>query len=261
MDNKRMRVLWLSIVGTNEFDQPTKEYLDSAKAEGTDIEVASFPWGPHHVEFHSYESIMLPAITGTVFHNRDYYDSFIIGCFYDPGLEEAREVSGSAIVVAPCEAALAVAPSLGNTFSVIVGRRKWIPRMKENALKYRPAAQLASFRSLDLGVLDFHADEDCTKQRMIEEGRKAIEEDGAEVIVLGCTATFGFYEEMQAALGVPVLDPVITPLKYAEFLVDLRDRFGWGHSRAGLYEPPKPEEYGVWGVFDKGPPPPYRRGN
>lgn len=259
METERVRILWLSVVGTDEFNQPTLEYLESAAAAGTTIEVASFPWGPHHVEFHSYEAMMLPAITSTVFHNRDYYDAFIIGCFYDPGLDEAREVSGSSTVIAPCEAALAVAPSLGSAFSVIVGRRKWIPRMKENALKYRPAAQLASFRSLDLGVLDFHADEACTKQRMIEEGRKAIEEDGAEVIVLGCTATFGFYQEMQEALGVPVLDPVITPLKYAEFLIDLNRRFGWSHSRVGIYEPPKPEEYGQWDVFGKGAPPPFRR--
>ena len=67
-----------------------------------------------------------------------------------------------------------MAPSLGSAFSVIVGRRKWIPRMKENVLKYRPLSQLASFRSLYLGVLDFHADENCTKQRMSEEGRLAI---------------------------------------------------------------------------------------
>ena len=65
---------------------------------------------------------------------------------------------------------------------------------------------------------------------MLEEGRAAVEKDGAEVLVLGCTATYGFYEEMQRELGIPVLNPVIIPLKYAEFLAGLNKRFGWGHS-------------------------------
>lgn len=255
MSDNHRRILWMGVVGTTEFDLPSKLQLEQAKQDGTEIEVVSFAHGPHHVEFHSYEAMMLPAVVRTVFFNRDKYDAFVIGCFYDFGLHESREVSGRAIVAAPCESAVSFAGSLGHSFSVIVGRRKWVPMMRENVLRYQPAARLASFRSLDLGVLDFHADEEETKRRMIREGRAAIEEDGAEVIVLGCTATFGFYREMQDELGVPVIDPMIAPLKYAEFLVDLRDRFGWGHSRAGLYEPPKPEEYEQWQVYEKGPPP------
>ena len=110
------RILWLSVVGTDEFNAPTREYLQSAAGAGTQVDVISFPKGPHHVEFHSYEAMMMPDIVRTVFHNREKYDAFIIGCFYDPGLDAAREISGSSVVAAPCESALAVATSLGNSF-------------------------------------------------------------------------------------------------------------------------------------------------
>ncbi len=57
-----------------------------------------------------------------------------------------------------------------------------------------------------------------------------------------------FWKELQKRLGVPVLDPVITPLKYAEYLVTLRDRFGWSHSKVGSYESPPLREISAWGL-------------
>jgi Asp/Glu/hydantoin racemase len=47
-------------------------------------------------------------------------------------LTRAREVSSRAIVAAPCQSATAISSSLGNRFSVLVGRRKWSPKMREN---------------------------------------------------------------------------------------------------------------------------------
>ena len=176
----------------------------------------------------------------------DRYDAVVIGCFYDVGLREAREVSGRAIVTAPCQSATAIASNLGNTFSVLVGRRKWIPKMRENVHLYGHGHRLVSMRPLDLGVHDFQADHDRTCDRLLAEGRKAVQEDGAEVIILGCTAEYGFYKEMQDALGVPVIDAVLAPFKYAEFLADLAGRFGWHPSRMWGSEAPPQGELIAW---------------
>jgi hypothetical protein len=56
---------------------------------------------------------------------------------------------------------------------------------------------------------------------------------------------------LQQELGVPVLDPVITPLKFAEYLVDLRRRFGWSHSKVGAYESPPVDEIMEWKLGEK----------
>jgi allantoin racemase len=139
-----------------------------------------------------------------------------------------------------------LAASLGATFSIIVGRRKWIPQMRENVRAYGMESRLASFRALGLGVPDYHADEAETARRFHDAARRAVEEDGAEVIILGCTASSGFYAELQARIGVPVIDAAIAAVKHAEHLIEVRDRFGWSQSKIGGYESPPRFERDGW---------------
>ena len=51
---------------------------------------------------------------------------------------------------------------------------------------------------------------------LIAAGRQAIDEDFAESLILGCTLETGCYKEMEAELGVPVIDPSIAAFKAAE---------------------------------------------
>ena len=104
-------------------------------------------------------------------------------------------------------------------------------------------------RPLDLGVHDFQADHDLIRKRLLAEGRKAIEGDGAEVVILGCTAEYGFHETMQNELGVPVIDAVIAPFKTAEFLAETATCFGWRPSRRWGSEAPPETEVSAWGLF------------
>ena len=108
-------------------------------------------------------------------------------------------------------------------------------------------------RPLELGVHDFQVDHDLTCDRLLTEGRKAIHQDGAEVLILGCTAEYGFNQKMQDELGVPVVDAVTAPFKYAEFLAELAGRFGWYPSRMWGSEAPPREEVDAWGLFDEEP--------
>ena len=180
---------------------------------------------------------------------KDDYDAFVIGCYYDVALREAREVSGRAVVLAPCQSSLVYAAHLGTSFSVLVGRRKWIPKMEENIRQYGAFDRLVSMRSLELGVHDFQKDKDFTAQRMLDEGRRAIEEDGAELLILGCTIEFGFFRTMQQELGVPVIDAVLAPFKLAESLGDSALRFGWTPSRKWGSQTPPGREVEEWGIF------------
>lgn len=245
-----MRILWINPVGTDLFDIDTRNILNLAKQEGTQVDVVSLPAGrPKHLEYHAYEGLVIGDLVRLTHEAANNYDAIVIGCFYDVGLREAREVSGRSIVTAPCQSATAIASNLGNTFSVLVGRRKWIPKMRENVHTYGHGHRLVSMRPLDLGVHDFQADHNRTCDRLLTEGRKAVQEDGAEVLILGCTAEYGFHETMQAELGVPVIDAVLSPFKYAEFLVDLAKRFGWQPSRMWGSEAPPEAELSAWKLF------------
>ena len=240
------KILYIDPVGV-EVVAEGYEFLSSQKQGTTELSMVNLPRGPEHLEYRYYEALVLVDILHLIREaERQGFDGAVIGCFYDVGLQAAREVAERMVVVAPCEASVHLAATLGHKFSIIVGRRKWIPEMMENVVHYGMGERLASFKSVDLGVLDFHRDEHETARRFVQAGREAVERDGAEVLVLGCTATYGFYRELQEELGVPVIDSMIAAFKTAEFAAELRTRFGWSHSKIGGYESPPPGEFGPW---------------
>ena len=242
------KMLWINPVGWNIFDKPMAEYFSKFMSDDVKVDVISYKEGPHHLEYQFYEALMGVDILKSVKRAElDGYDAAIIGCFYDPFLSEAREIS-EIVITAPAESSFSIAISLGQKFSIIVGRRKWIPQMQENVLKYGFNEKLASFRSIDMGVLDFQTNKEETERRLLKAGKEAVEKDMAEVIILGCTAEFGFYRKMQDELGVPVIDATIAPLFMASFLVDLKKKIGISHSKVGRNEAPPYEEIKEWGL-------------
>ncbi len=122
--------------------------------------------------------------------------------------------------------------------------------MKATVHHYGFGDRLASFQTLEFGVLDYHRDQQETTRRFIDAGRRAIDVDGAEVIVLGCTASAGFFRTLQDELGVPVIDSAIAAVKHAEHLIEVRDQFGWYTSKIGGYESPPTAEIEAWGLRD-----------
>ena len=245
-----MKILWINPIGTDGFDLTIAKLQKRACRSDTDLDVVSFPEDrPKHLEYHAYEGLVVGDIVNITYSMSDKYDGIVIGCFYDVGLREAREVSRRAVVTAPCQASLVFANHLGNTFSVLVGRRKWIPKMKENIHLYGCGDRLASMRPLNLGVYDFQADIDRTAQILLEEGKKAVEEDGAELLILGCTIEFGFHEVMQKELHVPVIEAVIAPFKLVELLAETAGKFQWYPSRKWGSEAPPQKEIDTMGLF------------
>ena len=100
-----------------------------AEAQHTDNERASvgFSRGPRHIEYHSYESLVLPDLLRTIVGpERSGDDAAVIGCFYAFDMEEGRELTVRMVVAGPCESSLPAAVSLDHTSSIVVGRRKRI---------------------------------------------------------------------------------------------------------------------------------------
>ncbi len=247
-----MRLLWIDpIVEDKPYTSALRAALAAARRPETEVDIVSLPAGayPRHLRYYAYEALVMADIVTTVYRCAGQYDAFIIGCFYDTALRAAREVSGQAIVTAPCAASLAIASQLGNTFSVLVGASKAIPKMRENIRSYGFEHRLMSLRPLNIPVLEFQSQADRTMQAMLREGRRAVEEDRAEVIILGCSAEVGFHQTLQAELGLPVIDSALAAFKYAEFLAATAQRFGWQPSRRWGSEPPPAADIAQWGIF------------
>ena len=251
------RVLWVNPTGSSAYDAPMGELMARVKVPTTNVDVVSLstPNLPEHLEYRTYEALIVGDMVRLArMADEQQYDAMIIGCFYDPGLEDAREISGKTIVVAPCQASVQIAANLANRFSVIIGQEKWAVQMTERVNAYGYAHNLASMRSIGIGVPELQSDCDYTARKILEAGRRAIQEDKAEALILGCTCSFGMSEVVQAELGVPVIDPIMAAFKMAEFLGGLRRQFDWAPSRFWSCEAPAEEELRAFGIF-AGPPP------
>jgi len=241
------RILFINPIASSDYDDQIQESLQAGKSQDTRIKVVSLEKGPLHLEYHYYETLVLAPILHLVKQaEREGYDAAIIGCFYDSGLEAAREITHKLVVAAPAESCLHIAASLGHSFSIIVTRDKTIPKMRQNVVKYGFREHLASFKSIALAVGDLQENQTETARKMKVLAKEAVERDLAEVIILGCTIQFGFYKELQEYLGVPVLDAILATLKYAELLIELKKRFNWSQSKAYGYESPPKEEIINW---------------
>lgn len=246
----KRRVLYIEPV-VSEIVDDWRKYLSRFKSLNTEIEVTSLTEGPRHLEYYSYGSLVVPKLLKIIKEaEKEKFDAAIIGCFYDPGLREAREIVEKLVITAPAEASMHIAMTLGQRFSIIVGRTKWVPLMRENVIKYGFQDHLASFQPIGMGVPDLQIDPEETKRRIIQAAEKAIEQDGAEVIILGCTHQFGFYQELQDILGVPVIDAALAAFNYAEFLVDLKNKHGWYFNKKNEYLSPPQEEIETWKLSD-----------
>jgi allantoin racemase len=233
-----LKILYISPVGSDVFDRNALETIKKVKRPDVEAEVVHLSKGPPHVEYHYYEHLNLgETLEWVKWAEKEGYDAAIIGCFYDPGFREAKELV-SIPVVPVAMATMHVAATLGHKFSIIVGRRKCVPKMESNVYMYGLERKLASFRVINFTVPRMVEEPEKLKKSILAEAKKAVEEDGAEVIVLGCTAESGFVKELIDKLRVPVLDPVVTSWKYAEMMADLYRKVGLTHSRLYGFEPP-----------------------
>ncbi len=257
MSEKPLKIMYFSpVAGTAAHDEVFADMARRHKLPGTEVHVTSLPESEgrlSHIEFRAYEAMATRGIVrATRQAAREGFDAFAIGCFYDTALYDAREVSGEMVVTAPCVASCEIAAGLANRFGIIVGRRKWVYQMHSTVREHGHEHRLCGFYHVEMGVTEFQRNHTETGRRLIEAGRKAVEEDFAEALILGCTMEVGFYHEVEARLGVPVIDPSIAALKRAEYGAVLKRQCGWKPSRRWSCESPSEEEMRAIGGFDGG---------
>jgi len=238
-------ILWVNPVGSPDFDEATLEAIRSASALRHRPVVRHLEGGPPHLEYHLYEHAALSPMLALMREaEASGAAAGIIGCFYDGGLRELREAL-TMPVVGMGEASVLLAATLGHRFSILVGRRKWIPKMADNLTVTGLMGRLASFRSLDMGIPEMARAPEAFSERVIAESRSAVEEDGAEVVILSELVPPEIRERALKEVPMPLLDPGVAAWKWAEMAADLYLSHGLSHARAFGYEGPPRGEYPV----------------
>ncbi len=249
-----LRVMYLRPVGNDTFNRLFADTLAAVRLPWTELHVASL--NPDdgafaHIEFRAYQAFVMAGIVRAArWAGRNGIDALAVGCFYDTGLAEAREVSGEAHVTAPCVASLEIASGLANRFGIIIGRQKWADQMAATVASHGMASRLSGLYPTGLGVNDFQADREETAGRIVAAGREAVDGDHAEALILGCTLELGFHDRLSRILGVPVIDPAVAAFKRAEYAALLKRQAGLVPSRKWSCEAPPEAEIRDLGIFD-----------
>jgi allantoin racemase len=189
--------------------------------------------GTESVESFVDEAAAIPGVIEQVRAGEaDGVDGYVIACFGDTGLDAAREIAAGP-VVGMTEAALYAAALIAPVFSIVT----LPPRTKIFAERVLWHAGLErrcpKVRAIDVTVSDCDDEASVVMQPFLDEARRAIAEDHAEAIVLGCAGLQPLVEPLTETLGVPVIEGVAAAVKLVEALVAMRlrtsKRGAWGY--------------------------------
>jgi len=173
-------------------------------ADGPSIRCTTLAEGPFGIESQrDVEQVILP-LRRLVEHD-NAAGAFVIACFSDPGLEVCREATRRP-VFGINECGVLTALARGDRFGIIAIAAKSIARHQRYLRQMALTDRLAGERPLGMSVAETASGEG-TFARMEAVGRELVEKDGANVIVMGCAGMARHRGPLEAALGVPVIDP------------------------------------------------------
>lgn len=188
--------------------------------------------GPASIESEFDEALSVPdTIRKAIDAEQRGANAIIIDCMGDPGLHACREAV-TIPVVGPGQTAMHVAALLGHRFSFITVLDRLRAMVGKLVASYGLAETYASFRAVDIPVLDIGHDLQSLNAALAREAIAAVRQDQADVIILGCTGFLGCASAMRASLleadcDVPVIDPIPLAVQMADALV----KTGLSHSK------------------------------
>ena len=122
------RVLWLNSVGHDQYDQDMLRLFLQEADPDTEVTVQSWAQRPRRLEHNAYGAPVLPGCLRQLRRaEQEGFGAAVMGCFHDPGLKAIRELVTALPVVFPQETCVSLAATMGDPFSILVGRRKCIP--------------------------------------------------------------------------------------------------------------------------------------
>jgi allantoin racemase len=193
-------------------------FMAKALNEGNELVTALTTYGPASIEGEYDEALAAPAVLDQCRNAVDCAGVFV-NCFGDPGVRAARELLDIP-VVGGFEPAMLLAMGLADRISIVTVLKNVIPMIRANIIKAGIVERVASVRVVNIPVLEL-GDFEKLIEAIYAQSKEAIEQDGAEAIVLGCTGMAGAAEAIREKLldngyDVPVIDPTLAAVKLLE---------------------------------------------
>jgi len=234
----KKRIKMIFPVPMSEATRPLVESQLPASLLRDDIEVRFV--GAGHVmtladSYYDMAVMEIAVIEEGIKAEEEGFDAVCINTMSDSGLYALRSRL-SIPVVSAAITAFHTACMLGHKFSVLTMWPQWYPLYRKTIKEYSLESRLASIQSIDVRPDTkalLQGKEDVVFSKLLEAGQRAIEEDGADVLILGSTTMHQSHAYLAEHLPVPVLNPGIIAYKQCELLLDL----GLCHSKVAYPSP------------------------
>lgn len=206
------------------------------RTAGVDYEFVPVKNSCHNADS-AYELLILDAYIAEagLRSEAEGFDAVVMDTVSDSGLAALRSRL-SIPVLGPGQVQQHVAAMLGRRFSILTMWRRWVSMYEKQMAEYGTRAFCASIRSIDVRPDQeqlLARKEDVVFAPLEREGRAAIEQDGADVLLVGSTTMHQSVEHLRRTLDVPVINPGPLAIKMAELLVLL----GVSHSKRAYMSP------------------------
>lgn len=199
--------------------------IEHLKSNKTFISHSVLDHGPLSIQCEADEAAAEPGVIEKAIEaERNGASAIIIDCMGDPGLEAARGAIKTP-VLGPAEVSMRLATMLGQKFSIVTVLESVKPLLIKVTRRYDVEDKLASIRYVNVPVLEIEQRRTEVQALLAEEALLAVRDDGANVIILGCTGFLGCAEVVRlhlraANFDVPVIDPIPAAFCVAEAMAN-----------------------------------------
>jgi allantoin racemase len=227
------------VLNPNTSQTMTAEIAQAARAaaqEATEIVCLAPHFGAVAIDStaESYLSAVgVMDVVATLLDADDFdYGAVVLAGFGEHGKDALQEMLTVPVFdIAECAAHIAYL--VGRRFSVVTTLARSIAPIEDRLLLAGLNAHCASVRACGLGTAEVDADPAGAVAAIVAEAARAVSEDGADVICLGCAGMAGVTAAIRAEVGVPAIDGVAAAIALAQAVVDM----GLSTSKAGVYAP------------------------
>jgi len=204
-----------------------------AAAPQTRVSVLTARFGVAYIETRFESLIGAYAAATLAAEHWEQHDAIVVAAFGDPGIEGLREAFDIP-VIGMTEAALMSACLLGKRFSIVAISRRITAWYRECVQANGLLDRLASIRCLDQPLQDIGRVQDDHGERLKALCLSAVDDDGADVIVIAGAPLAGLARSMKSEIPVPMVDGVSSAVNHAQTLVSLAP----APARRGSFAPP-----------------------
>jgi allantoin racemase len=216
-----MRIKVINPNSTLSMTEKIQEAAEAVAAPGTAIVAVSPESGPASIEGYYDEAIAAVGVLQEISKGeREGFDGFVIACFGDPGLQPARELA-RAPVVGIAESAMYMASLVSEGFSIVSMPSRAHIGMERLVQAYGMERKCRKVRMFDFPVLALEEDGFDSRSLIVEECRKALQEDHSDCVLLGCAGMADVANFVTERIGAPAIDGVAAAVKMVEALVCL----------------------------------------